>query len=86
MRNKKKIIITTEEDLLNIKNNLNRDYEESFYIIANDMKKFKSFYYLYEFSDNISYVSRNIVNYPTFFNYVDAGVLTIDELMDVILY
>lgn len=42
-------------------------------------------YYLYEFSNKIKLITES-KQFPSLFNYVKTGILTIDEMIDAILY
>lgn len=53
-------------------------------ISKKEQKELLEFYYLYEFSDRFRILSRG-KQYGTIFHYVDAGILTLDEVFFVMV-
>lgn len=47
---------------------------------------FFELYYLYEFTDEIFFITQTTVNYPNIFNFVKTGLLTEEEAYDALLY
>lgn len=79
------IAITEDKDLLILKSLPKWSDEQMTLIMPTDIRGFKSFYNLYEFSNQVVFISKNISNYPTIFNYVETGILTIGEALETLL-
>lgn len=50
-----------------------------------DLKNIEKYYYLYEYSDDITVITDN-PQYPNMFNYVKTGILTEEEMLQALLY
>lgn len=50
-----------------------------------DLKNIDKYYYLYEYSDDITVITDN-PQYPNMFNYVKTGILTEEEMIQALLY
>ena len=48
-------------------------------------EELRKLYYLYEFSDDVFVISEDVINYPTIFNYVKTGILSLEEAMEALL-
>lgn len=43
-------------------------------------------YHLYEFTDDILFLTQTTLNYPNIFNFVKTGILTEEEAYEGLLY
>lgn len=50
-----------------------------------DLKNIEKYYYLYEYSDDITVITDN-PQYPNMINYVKTGILTEEEMIQALLY
>lgn len=50
-----------------------------------DLKNIEKYYYLYEYSDDITVITDN-PQYPSMLNYVKTGILTEEEMIQALLY
>lgn len=51
-----------------------------------DVKELHNFYKLYEFTDDILFLTETTPNYPNIFNFVKTGILTEEEAYEGLLY
>ena len=50
------------------------------------LEEMHSLYHLYEFTDNILFLSQTASNYPNIFNFVKVGILTEEEAYEGLLH
>lgn len=51
-----------------------------------DIDELKSIYYLYEFTDDLIFLTEDTSNYPNIFNFVKTGILTEEEAYEGLLH
>ena len=55
-------------------------------IDTEDIEVLRNLYNLYEFTDEILFLTQDTMNYPNIFNFVKTGILTEEEAYDALLY
>lgn len=77
--NKKTLVLSTKQSAIRADNIIFRQ-------ITKDEAEFLSDFYLtYEFSDKFTVIPKESVNYPSLQNFVDTGLLSREELMELLL-
>lgn len=51
-----------------------------------NLDEMHSLYYLYEFTDDILFLTQTALNYPSIFNFVKTSILTEEEAYEALLY
>lgn len=54
-------------------------------ISKEELEKLLKLYYMYEFTDNFSMITDDNTSFPNIFNYVETGLLTLQEAWQALL-